>query len=127
MFSIKYLVPFGGEDLDKVDQFFELTIAKGDESWTGIGETAAISPIPGDVIWQDASEVSTISLNHRQCEKTKLTEATTNAYFISEGLSSINKDHIQSMSGKFIDAFTGAFGGTAEQYHLDRHNSCVQL
>jgi DNA/RNA-binding domain of Phe-tRNA-synthetase-like protein len=126
-FSVRYLVPFGGENLDKVDEFFEMTIARGDEAWTGIGETEPISPIRGDVIWQDASEVSTISLNHRQCEKTKLTQDTVNSYFICEGLSGVNKDHIATVTKEFLERFTHYLGGESHQYLLTAEEPVATL
>ena len=126
-YSIKYLVPFGGENLDAVDDFFEMAIARGDESWTGIGETEPVSPIPGDIIWQDAEAVSTISLNHRQCEKTKLTEDTSNGYFICEGLQSVNKDHIAQVSEEFLEQFTSLLGGDGKRYLLTAQSSEVNI
>jgi len=119
-FSIKHLVPFGGEDLDKVDGYFELTIAAGDEKWLGIGETEYIAPKVGDLIWRDATEVSTTSLNYRQCEKTKLAENTVNGYFISEGFNTLNKDHILTVADDFIATFTKYFGGKGYRSLLTR-------
>ena len=126
-FSIKYLVPFGGEDLDKVDDYFELTIAAGDEKWLGIGEADYIAPKAGDLIWRDATEVSTTSLNYRQCEKTKLTENTVNGYFISEGFSTLNKDHISTVADEFIATFTKYFGGKGYKSLLSRETPECKL
>ncbi|MEK7591930.1 MAG: phenylalanine--tRNA ligase beta subunit-related protein [Patescibacteria group bacterium] len=118
-FSIKYLIPFGGEDLDKIEEYFELSIASGNEKWLGIGETSSILPFKGDLIWKDAIEVSTTSLNYRQCEKTKLTPETTNGYFISEGFKNVNKDYIEEISTEFIQTFTSLLGGIGEKHLLD--------
>lgn len=126
-FSIKYLVPFGGEDLDKVDQYFELTIANGDEKWLGIGETEYVTPKTGDLIWRDAVEISTTSLNYRQCEKTKLTENTVNGYFISEGFSTLNADHIVKVADEFIATFTKYFGGKGYRSLLSKETPEFKL
>lgn len=126
-FSIKYLVPFGGEDLDKIDGHFELTIAKGDEKWLGIGEAEYVAPKAGDLIWRDAAEVSTVSLNHRQCEKTKLTEDTVNGYFISEGFSTLNSDHIAMVAEEFITTFTKYFGGKGCKFLLTKETPESEL
>lgn len=118
-FSIGYLVPFGGEDLDRVDTYFELTIADGSEAWTPIGAEAPSAPRAGDVVWRDRVEVSTTSLNHRQCEKTKLTPVTRNAYFISEGFRGINDGHIDAMSVEFEEIFSRLLGGRYSRFVID--------
>ncbi|HEX7197126.1 MAG TPA: phenylalanine--tRNA ligase beta subunit-related protein [Candidatus Limnocylindria bacterium] len=48
-FSVRHLVPFGGEDLDEVDDFFELAYASGDEPWTPIGSDGPRPVRKGDV------------------------------------------------------------------------------
>lgn len=126
-FSVGHLVPFGGEDLDRVDSYFELTIADGTESWTPIGAAAAQAPREGDVVWRDRTEVSTTSLNHRQCEKTKLTEGSRNAYFISEGFRGVNDEHIAMVADLFQSAFTKLLGGVCERFVIDSHEPVARM
>jgi DNA/RNA-binding domain of Phe-tRNA-synthetase-like protein len=118
-FSVAHLVPFGGEDLDRVDSYFELTFADGTESWTPIGSDVPLVPREGDVVWRDRADVSTTSLNHRQCEKTKLTNDSRNAYFISEGFHGVNADHVATISETFQSAFTELLGGVCERLVID--------
>jgi len=126
-FSIKYLVPFGGEDLDKVEDYFTLTVADGTEKWIGIGEQEAISPKEGDIIWRDSQDVSTLTINWRQCDKTKLTKNTTNAYFISEGFSDFNTERIKEVHSNFIKEFITYFGGEAQSQTLEYSKREVDL
>lgn len=118
-FSVGHLVPFGGEDLDRVDTYFELTIADGTESWTPIGSDVPLATREGDVVWRDRSDVSTTSLNHRQCEKTKLTAESHNAYFISEGFRGVNDEHIAKVADMFRSVFTELLGGDWEQFVIN--------
>lgn len=126
-FSLRYLVPFGGEDLDRVDEYFELTYATGTEPWRPIGSEAAESTRAGDVVWRDRCEVSTTSLNHRQCEKTKLVAATRNAYFISEGVRGVNDAHIETMSADFVQVFGELLGGEYRRFTLDAEHPAVRV
>lgn len=119
-YSLRYTTPLGGEDLDTISSPFQLTIAQGDELWIGIGETSPISPKPGDIIWKDVYDVSTLSLNWRQCEKTKLTDKTTNAYFVMEGFDTINQDHIIETGHIFAEHFTQLLGGKVSTYILTK-------
>ncbi len=125
--SVRHLVPFGGEDLDTVADFFELGYATGDEPWTPIGATEPQCARAGDVVWRDRLEVSTTSLNHRQCDKTKLTPTTHNVYFLSEGFRGVNDRHIDRMSAEFINVFEDFLGGSYERFILTTESPSVHL
>ena len=124
-FSVRYIVPFGGEDLDKVDDYFELAYATGDESWTPIGSEGPQPIRSGDLVWRDRLEVSTTSLNYRQCEKTKLTSSTKYAYFLSEGFRGVNDYDIDAMSSEFTDIFHELLGGDCQRFVIDRETPTV--
>lgn len=126
-FSVKYLVPFGGEDLDEVDTYFELAFATGIESWTPIGAEITSTVREGDVVWRDRTQVSTTSLNYRQCEKTKLVPTTRNAYFLTEGFKGVNDTQAQLMSDEFMQVFGELLGGQYEQFTMDAANCRSQV
>jgi DNA/RNA-binding domain of Phe-tRNA-synthetase-like protein len=121
-YSVQNITPFGGENLDKVNEFFELKYASGTEKWLGIGESDAISPTPHDIIWTDKTDVSTLSLNWRQCDKTKIDEETTSGYFIMEGDATVNKENILKTGNDFIQEFTTFLGGKGYSFVLDKEN-----
>jgi DNA/RNA-binding domain of Phe-tRNA-synthetase-like protein len=125
--SIKYLTPFGGEDLQTLYGDFELRFANGDEHWLGIGETAPKSPAKGNLIWQDDFDVSTISLNWRQCDRTKLTEFSTDGYFIMDGFKNVNDENLKHAAEEFINIITKNFGGRAEMLVLDIDNPEAEI
>jgi DNA/RNA-binding domain of Phe-tRNA-synthetase-like protein len=81
----------------------------------------------GDVVWRDRLEVSTTSLNHRQCDKTKLTPTTRNAYFLSEGFRGVNDRHIDMMSAEFTNVFANYLGGTYERFILSPESPSVHV
>ena len=51
--SLKYLVPCGGDDLEKIEGNLCLGFAKGDEKFRAIGAETEDNPIPGEVIYFD--------------------------------------------------------------------------
>ncbi|MBI2356681.1 arginine--tRNA ligase [Candidatus Dojkabacteria bacterium] len=126
-FSIKYITPFGGEDLSKVYGDFVMKFAKGDEHWLGISEEKAKSPKIGDLIWADDYDVSTLSLNWRQCERTKLTEESKDGYFIMDGFKGINEKNILKAANEFIDYVTSNFGGKGFVITLDIETPEVEI
>lgn len=119
--SIKFITPFGGEDLDTVYGDFVLKIAEGNEHWLGIGETYPKSPKAGELIWRDDYDVSTMSLNWRQCERTKITEDSKNGYFIMDGFVE-NSDNILEAVNYFVSLVKTEFGGEAEILNLEKEN-----
>lgn len=125
--SIKHITPFGGEDLDTVYGDFTLKFANGDEHWLGIGEESGKSPKKGDLIWEDIYDVSTLSLNWRQCERTKLVETSTNGYFIMDGFKGVNEENIRAVSKEFSEFIKNNFGGSYEVLFLDIDNPEAEI
>ncbi len=92
--SIANLVPVGGEDLDQYKGPARLVRAAGDEEFDTMahGEPAVEHPKPGEVIWRDDAGVTCRQWNWRQCTRTRMTPATTNAVFIIDGLAALGRD-----------------------------------
>lgn len=118
--SIKYLTPFGGENLDVLQGDFRLYIAKGGEQWFPIGADKSKSAIAGELVWGDDVDLSTRALNWRQCDRTKMMDTTTNGFFVMDGFDGVNKDVMEKASAEFIKKATSLCGGTAEVFWMDR-------
>lgn len=86
--SVLHLIPIGGEDLRAYAGAPTLTVATGQESFDTVadGEPVIDHPAPGEVIWRDDLGVTCRRWNWRQCTRTRLTTATTDALFILDGL-----------------------------------------
>lgn len=79
--SVKWAVPVGGEDLDRVVSPARLVFAAGGEPFDG-GDP----PKAGEVVWADAVGVTCRRWNWRQGVRTRLTDATRRAYFLFDAL-----------------------------------------
>jgi DNA/RNA-binding domain of Phe-tRNA-synthetase-like protein len=86
--SIRHVLPVGGEDWNQLTSDLVLTFAGGGEPFDGMqgGEVVVEPAEPGEVVWADASGVTCRRWNWRQGHRTRLTETTTNAYFILDRL-----------------------------------------
>ncbi len=85
--SLRYLVPVGGEDLDRMDGDIRLTVASSDEAAIILlGEDEARAPQPGEVIYKDSIGAICRRFNWKEAERTKLTEETHNAILVIEAL-----------------------------------------
>jgi DNA/RNA-binding domain of Phe-tRNA-synthetase-like protein len=78
--SVAHSVPVGGEDLDHVVLPVRLAFAAGGEPF----DDAVVKP--GEVVWADAVGVTCRRWNWRQGVRTRLTDATTRAYFLFDAL-----------------------------------------
>ncbi|MFJ8005406.1 B3/B4 domain-containing protein [Streptomyces fagopyri] len=86
--SVAHLIPVGGEDIERVSGGMRLVRATGDEEFvtvTGGAETVE-HPDAGEVVWRDGVGVTCRRWNWRQGPRTRLTEQSTSAIFLLEGL-----------------------------------------
>jgi DNA/RNA-binding domain of Phe-tRNA-synthetase-like protein len=104
--SIANLVPVGGEDLDRYQGPAQLVRAAGDETFDSVanGEPAVEHPKPGEVIWRDGAGVTCRQWNWRQCTRTRITLATTNAFFVIDGLAALGRDGLAAAGNDLADS-----------------------
>jgi DNA/RNA-binding domain of Phe-tRNA-synthetase-like protein len=86
--SVEFALPVGGEDLARTAGASRLTRATGAESFDTFrsGEPVVDRPAPGEVVWMDDAGVTCRRWNWRQCARTRLTGASTDAWFVLERL-----------------------------------------
>lgn len=103
--SVKHVIPFGGEDWDKLTSNLVLKFASGEEPFitTQGGEEVIDHPKPGEVVWADDSGVTCRRWNWRQCTRTQLVPTTRNAYFVLDALPPYSRDELMQAASEFID------------------------
>ncbi|GAA2625615.1 B3/4 domain-containing protein [Dactylosporangium fulvum] len=103
--SIRFAVPIGGEDRAALVGTERLVRATGDEKFDTVKDGAPVveSPEPGEVIWRDDVAVTCRRWNWRQGRRTALTDATTNAVFLLEGLD-VDLEPAAAMLVSLLDA-----------------------
>jgi DNA/RNA-binding domain of Phe-tRNA-synthetase-like protein len=93
--SLRWVVPAGGEDLDRLESDLTLAFADGTEPFdllSGDGPVPGADPRlperpdPGEVVWKDSAGVTCRRWNWRQCRRTRLLPETRNAYFVIDRL-----------------------------------------
>lgn len=83
--SARHGVPAGAFDLARVRGDIEVRFADGSESFTPLGEPGTVEhPRPGEVIYTDAAGVLTRHWNHRDAERTKVTQDSEEIVFLLE-------------------------------------------
>ncbi|MYW63080.1 cytoplasmic protein [Streptomyces sp. SID8379] len=86
--SVAHLIPVGGEDLDHIKGGMRLIRATGAEDFVTVaaGEPTVEHPDAGEVVWCDDEGVTCRRWNWRQGTRTRLTDTSTNALFLLEGM-----------------------------------------
>lgn len=126
--SLKYTVPAGGEDLDKIKGNIQLTFAGEDEpSVLLLGDKEPKPPKEGEAIYKDEISAICRCFNWREAERTKFTEQTQKAIIVIEGLPPTTRKEIEKIleaTQKLTQKFCG---GKIIPFILDKENPEIKF
>lgn len=126
-FSLKHLMPIGGEDLDWLCGDLNLTYTKGGEAFRSMGSIEVDHANPGEVAYIDDGGITCRYWNHRECERTKFTQKTVNAVILVEDLSKMHMDEFGKVMQEIKMGMTKYIGGEIETHILTDDNSSIDL
>ena len=126
--SLKYSVPVGGEDLDKIEGDIVLTFAGAYEvPVLLLGDKEPRPPHMGEVIYKD--NISTICRrwNWREADRTKLTEETKNCILVIEGFYNVTNNEVENATRELKELVQKFCGGSVVYHVLDKHKHEVEI
>jgi len=126
-FSLRHIVPSGGDDLDKVDGKLCLTLAKSNEPFTPLNSDVIEYPAPGEVIYVDNSKVMCRRWNWRQGEQTKITPATANVAINVDCLPPVSRDEAKTITAELADLVKEFCHGEVTYFLLDARQNEVEI
>jgi DNA/RNA-binding domain of Phe-tRNA-synthetase-like protein len=126
-FSIKHMVPSGGDDLSSVDGDLRLTLAKGDEPFIPLGSEVVEYPPADEVIYFDNSKVMCRRWNWRQGDQTKLNPTTSNVAINVDCLPPVSKDEAKAITGELAELVREFCGGEVKYFLLDAAQNEVEI
>ncbi|MBN1618294.1 arginine--tRNA ligase [Candidatus Dojkabacteria bacterium] len=126
-YSLKYGLPFGGEDLAQVYGDLELRFSDGNDKYVGIASSKIEIPSKGEIVWVDKHSVTCRMWNWRQSDRTKITKKTKDAYFIIETFSSIDGVNVEKVVKDFSSDLESKFGATVEISVLNKDNLSIEI
>jgi DNA/RNA-binding domain of Phe-tRNA-synthetase-like protein len=118
--SLTHWLPYGGEDLSRVVGDIRLTRAVGDEHFVPLGASEPAPPFAGEVIYRDDIGVLCRGWNWREAERTKLTEATTDAVLVIEALAAHDPAQPERACAELADAIRTHLSGTTRYSVVQR-------
>jgi DNA/RNA-binding domain of Phe-tRNA-synthetase-like protein len=86
--SVRFAVPAGAFDLDRLGTHVEIRPATADDRFTPLGEPEEVEvPAVGEIVYAQGTEVLTRHWNHRDAHGTRVREDTASAVFMLERVS----------------------------------------
>ncbi len=125
--SLRHLLPCGGEDLRAIAGAIRLTRAAGGEQFVPLGSAEPQPPQPGEVIYRDDTGVICRAWNWREAERTKLTEATTDAFLCIEALPPTDEAALRVACDELAALMTDHLSGTATIHHATMHHPAINV
>jgi lysyl-tRNA synthetase class 2 len=125
--SLRHMVPVGGDDVSRVEGDILLTFAKGDEAFRPLNSEETELVKQGEVIYRDSVEVLCRRWNWRECDKTKMTELTTDVVLVVEGLPPVTRDDVQGILADLALLVERYCGGDLKSAILDVNHSEIDL
>lgn len=126
-FSLKHMVPSGGDDLKLADGDLRLTLAKGDESFTPLNSDAVEYAPEGEVIYVDNSRVMCRRWNWRQGDHTKLMPDTADVAINVDCLPPVAKGEAGAITEELAGLVREFCGGEVKHLLLDAANNEAEI
>lgn len=126
-FSLKHMVPSGGDDLKAADGDLRLTLAKGDEPFTPLNSEAIEYPPAGEVIYVDNSRVMCRRWNWRQGDHTKLMPETADVAINVDCLPPVAQGEAGAITEELADLVKEFCGGEVKHLLLDAASNEAEI
>ena len=114
LLSVKTHVSIGAHELGMVNQHLNFRITSGDEIFIPMGSNEPVQVEKGEYAYIDGSNEILCRLDHRQCHKTRITEATRSCLLIVQGNPYTTKEQISNVAEELITLVCKYCGGEAE-------------
>lgn len=126
--SLKYILPAGGEDLDKIEGDVFLTKAGDAEpAVLLLGEQEARPPHAGEIFYKDAVSAICRRWNWKEADRTKLSKGTRNAVLVIETLPPVPREALQTAIDELAASVEKYCGGAIRTELLDSARRSVSL
>lgn len=96
-FSVKYELPLGAHDIDKLEGNLEIRFSVKNDSFLGLGETEKESVPENELVYVSENTVKTRRWIWRQSDDGKITEKTCNVFFPIDGFKNVNDKEVVAL------------------------------
>lgn len=126
--SLKYMLPAGGEDTDKMQGNLQLTYATASERPVIVlGREEEQAPAEGEIIYKDDEGTICRRWNWREVSRTILTEDTTNCILVIEALNPVTDDELKQAQQELGELVQTYCSGNIQQFRLDTNDTTISF
>ncbi len=127
--SLKYLLPCGGDDADRVEGNFKLGFASGKEIFIPLGGSQQENPQPGEVIYYDDATLRVMcrKWNWRNGDFSKITSETTAVVINVDGAERVSEDAVLQARDELAELMKRFCGGSVKTALLTRNSPVYSL
>jgi DNA/RNA-binding domain of Phe-tRNA-synthetase-like protein len=126
-FSLTYLVPCGGDDLDAAQGDLILRLATGKEEFAPLGGKEASHPEPGEAVYVDDQQVLCRRWNWRQGEGTKIAPSSRNVLINIDCLPPVGKDEAERLVVELAELIERFCGGSVRHHLLTANEPMAEI
>jgi DNA/RNA-binding domain of Phe-tRNA-synthetase-like protein len=126
-FSLKHLVPCGGDDVDAVSGDLVLRLARGEERFVPLGGKEAEHPEQGEAVYVDAEQVLCRRWNWRQGDGTKITTSVNNVLINIDCLPPVEMAKAETLATELAELVRDSCGGSVRHGLLTASQPALEL
>lgn len=126
-FSIKFHVPAGAEDLDKVKGDIFLTFADGTETGKYIGSVEEDTCYKDEIIYKDDAGFICRRWNWREGDRTKIEDNTQNAVLVFEAMPPVTEEQLKKVTDESCQLIKKYLGGEQKICVLSKSNPIIEI
>ncbi len=105
-FSVKYELPLGAHDVDKLEWGLEVRFSKENDTFLPLGETETENMPTGELVYASSNTVKTRRWIWRQSNDGKIEETTQNVFFPIDGFKGINDKQVLKLRDELVEFLT---------------------
>ncbi|MCC7304075.1 hypothetical protein IT418_01520 [bacterium] len=126
--SLRYKLPVGGEDLDKISGDLELVVSNGSEPEVQLlGDNKPEKPFVGEILYKDDKGVICRCWNWREGERTMLTKETKNAILVIEANDPEEYENLDKALDGLLTLVGHFVGGRVSRGILTKDNASITI
>lgn len=121
-FSIKYQLPLGAHDIDKLVDNLEIRFTNQDDRFLPMGETEIEIPDSGEFVYVSGNTVKTRRWMWRQSDDGKITEESSNIFFPIDGFIDENEKDVIKLRDELSEFIRKAYNCEVRVGFVDKNN-----
>jgi DNA/RNA-binding domain of Phe-tRNA-synthetase-like protein len=127
--SIKYLIPCGGDDVQKMEGNLRLGLSKGNEVFVPLGSESKEAPDAGEVIYFDDKTLNVMCRrwNWRNGDFTKILDTTRKLVINIDGIAPVPRSVIESARDELATLLTERCNAKLATDLLDAHKRVIDV